>query len=90
MFRVTYSRAVSINLFDEPLIDKVGFVYHAVTLEDEKIEYDTAKPVMSFALMLPIRDKEGDLRFGFLDKDWRFIRVDRRWSILHGLCKHTT
>jgi hypothetical protein len=65
MFGVTYSRAVSINLLDEPLIDNVGFVYHAVTLEDEKREYDATKPVMSFALMLQIRDKAGDFAFVF-------------------------
>jgi hypothetical protein len=65
MFRDTYSRAVSINIFDDPVIDNVGFVYHVFTLEDEKIQYD----VMSFALMLPNKDKEGDLCFNFLDKD---------------------
>jgi hypothetical protein len=83
MFHVTYSKAVSINQFDEPVIDHVGFVYEVVTLEDEKTECDATKPVMSFALILPNRDKEGDLRFCVLDKDWRFIGVDRKWIILN-------
>jgi hypothetical protein len=54
-----------------------------VTLKDEKREYDGTKPVVSFALLLPNRDKEGDLWFCFLDKDWRLIGVDRRWRILN-------
>jgi hypothetical protein len=83
MFRVTYSKAVIINLMDEPVVDDVGFVYHAITLEDNKREYDDSKPVMSFALMLPNKDGEGVARFCFLDKDWRFIGVDQNWSILN-------
>jgi hypothetical protein len=76
MFQVTYSKAVSINIFKEQGIDDVGFEYH-------ERESDATKPVMSFAIMLPNRDKEGDLRFCFLDKNWRFIGVDRKWKILN-------
>jgi hypothetical protein len=83
IFGVTYSKAVRINLFKEPVIDDVGFVYHEVALEDKKREYDSTKPVMSFAIMLPNRDKEGDLQFCFLDKHWTFIGVDRKWTILN-------
>jgi hypothetical protein len=41
MFRVTYSKkAISISELDEPVIGHLGLVYHVVTLEDKKKEYD--------------------------------------------------
>jgi hypothetical protein len=36
MFRVTYSKTISINHLVEPVIDHVGFVYRGVTFENEK------------------------------------------------------
>jgi hypothetical protein len=83
MFRVTYSKAININHLVEPVIDDVGFVYHGVTFENEKKVYDETKGVMSFALMLPHRDKVGYLRYCLLDKDWRFVQCDGQWSILN-------
>jgi hypothetical protein len=83
MFGVTYSVAISIDQLIEPVIDDVGFVYHGVTFENEKKVYDETKGVMSFALMLPHRDKEGYLRYCLLDKDWRFAQCDGQWSILN-------
>jgi hypothetical protein len=65
------------------VIDDVGFVYHGVTFENEKKVYDETKGVMSFALMLPHRDKEGYLQYCLLDKDWRFVQCDGQWSILN-------
>jgi hypothetical protein len=43
---------------DLPVINNVGFMYYAITLEDEKKVYNATKLVMSFALMLPNQDKE--------------------------------
>ena len=83
MFGVTYSVAISIDQLVEPVIDDVGFVYHGVTFENEKKVYDETKGVMSFALMLPHRDKVGYLRYCLLDKDWRFVQCDGQWSILN-------
>jgi hypothetical protein len=83
MFRVTYSVAISIDQLVEPVIDDVGFVYHGVTFEKEKKVYHERKGVMSFALMLPHRDKEGCLRYCLFDKDWRFVQGDGQWSILN-------
>jgi hypothetical protein len=62
MFGVTYSVAISIDQLVEPVIDDVGFVYHGVIFENERKVYDKTNGVMSFALMLPHRDKEGYLR----------------------------
>jgi hypothetical protein len=90
MFRVTYSKAISINRLVEPVIDDVDFVYHGVTFENEKKVYDETKGVMSFALILPLRDKEGYLHYCLLDKDWRFVQCDGQWSILNSLCVRTT
>jgi hypothetical protein len=83
MFRITHSVAISIDHLVEPVIDDVGFVYHGVTFENEKKVYDETKGVMSFALMLPHRDKEGCLHYCLLDKDWRFAKCDGQWSILY-------
>jgi hypothetical protein len=83
MFGVTYSVAISIDQLVEPVIDDVGFLYHGVTFENEKKEYDKTEGVMSFALMLPHQDKEGYLRYCLFDKDWRFVQGDGQWSILN-------
>jgi hypothetical protein len=82
MFGVTYSVAISIDQLVEPVIDDVGFLYHRVTFENKKKVNDETNRVMSFALMLPHKDKEGYLRYCLLDKDWRFVQGDGQWSIL--------
>ncbi len=82
MFRVTYSRAVLIS-DATPFVDVDGFVYHTITLEDEKTTYDAEIPVMQFAVLLPIRDKQDNLKYCVLDKDWRFVDPDKQWTILH-------
>jgi hypothetical protein len=83
MFGVTYLVAISIDQLVEPVIDNGGFVYHGVTFESEKKVYDETKGVMSFALMLPHRDKEGYPCYCLLDKDWRFVQCDGQWSTLN-------
>jgi hypothetical protein len=50
-------------------VNDEGFVYHNVTLDEAKNMYDVTQKVVQFAHMLPNRDKEGYLRFCFLDKD---------------------
>jgi hypothetical protein len=75
--------AISIDQLVEPVIEDVGFVYHGVTFEKEKKVYDETKGVMSFALMLPHRDKKGNLRYCLLDKDWRLVQCDGQRSILN-------
>ncbi len=59
MFGVTYSVAISIDQLVEPVIDDVVFLHHGVTFENKKKVYDETNGVMSFALMLPHRDKGG-------------------------------
>jgi hypothetical protein len=82
MFRVTYSRAVLIS-DATPFVDVDGFVYHSITLDDEKTTYNAEIPVMKFAVLLPIRDKQDNLKYCVLDKDWRFVDPDKQWTILH-------
>jgi hypothetical protein len=82
MFRVTYTREILIGDSSSPTIDEYGFVYHAISLAEHKSEYDRAKPVLSFALMLPIKRQDGLIQFCLLDKDWRFVGTEKTWTIL--------
>ncbi len=81
MFRVTYSRAINIS-DHAPMVDENGFVFHTINLCEKEYLYDRTKPVMSFACMLPNQDKEGQLRYCILDKDWSFVGIDSTWTIL--------
>jgi hypothetical protein len=76
MFQVTYSKAISISKFDEPVIDNVHSAYHAVTLEDEEKEYHATEQVMFFALMLPNRDKKDTFASIF----WTRISDSAEWT----------
>ena len=83
MFRVTYSKELRICKQGEPFVDEEGFVYHSVTLDEQKYFYNETQRVVSFALLLPHRDEQGCLRFCFLDKDWRYIGMDGQWRIMN-------
>ncbi len=83
MFRVTYAKEVILGGF-EPHIDEVGFVYHNIRLSGKTTEYDSTKPVLSFSLMLPIKvEDDGQVLFCILDKGWRFVGTDEKWTILN-------
>jgi hypothetical protein len=82
MFRVTYAKEVILGGF-EPHIDEVGFLYHNIRLSGKTIEYDSTKPVLTFSLMLPIKLEDGQVLFCILDKGWRFVGTNVKWTILN-------
>jgi hypothetical protein len=84
MFWVTYARKVKLG-DSEPYIDDVGFAYHKVTLWAQISLYDASKPVLSFALMLPLKPlaNNEDVLFCVLDKDWHSFGHDIKWTILN-------
>jgi hypothetical protein len=81
MFRVTYTRRILIS-HTMPVIDDCGFVFHTITLASDTQVYNTAIPVWSFDLLLPIQNKDGNNRYCLLDKDWRFVGRHRKWTVL--------
>ena len=81
MFRVTYTRKIIIR-GQEPLIDEDGFVYHTITLQKVTREFDPLITIWSFGLLLPVQDNDGNDRYCLLDKDWRFVGRQRKWTVL--------
>jgi hypothetical protein len=82
MFQVTYTREILIGDISSPTIDEDRSVYHTNSLAEHKSEYNRTKPVLSFALMLPIKKQDGLIQFCLLDKDWRFVGTEKTWTIL--------
>jgi hypothetical protein len=82
MFRVTYCRRVLVGS-TTPMIDYSGFVFHEITLDNDVTKvYDAFVPVRSFGMLLPAKDKAGKERYCLLDKDWRFVGVAKKWTLM--------
>jgi hypothetical protein len=80
IFRVTYTRRIMIS-HTVPMIDDRGFVFHTITLANDTQVYNTAIPVRSFGLLLPIQDTDRNNRYCLFDKDWRFVGRHRKWTV---------
>jgi hypothetical protein len=82
MFQVTYTRELILSKM-APLVDDLGFVYHTISLGENVEVYDNETPVLSFALMLPNQNDEGQVQFSVVDKEWRFVGTDHNWTYLN-------
>jgi hypothetical protein len=82
MFQVDYLKEVII-LSTRPLNDPSGYVYHNVVLAEEETLFVEGTSISSFGLMLPnIWQKEGEVQYCVVNKDWRFVGLERQWTYL--------
>jgi hypothetical protein len=82
MFQVDYLKEIII-LSTRPLNDPSGYVYHNMVLAEEETLFVEGTSILSFGLMLPnIWQKEGEVQYCVVNKDWRFLGLERQWTYL--------
>ena len=82
MFQVIYAKEIVIGGF--PLVaDAFGFVYHTVSLGEQEHEHDAETPVVSFGVLLPYYPNNDSVQYCIIDKDWRYVGADKKWTYLN-------